>query len=347
MNLRSSPFLLFASLCLACGGEEPIVIGPTAQPADGGPIDAMSSGAGGSAGQPGGAGGSAGGPGGAGGQGGGAGGQGGGGPIEPAPDLDLFLNSVTGLLYASCSGPACHDAATPNPSDALYQLVEGGPQGLSSDQQRLNFDETISFVDFDDPPESQLLVHHPPAHQAYVIPGSQTHNRIIEWIADAVEPPAPPEGMGGAGGDGGAGGQGGEGGVGEGGPIEVPCDGIPPPGNPAGRSQGYRDAYEMPDADGLTINDMLVASCGEMGACHGTQAAAGGYWLLNDLDDPCAVQWNYLVSQWFIDAVEPNASLLLTKPRERDHGGRVVFRGTDDARHVRLLLWIENEFAAR
>lgn len=348
MTLRSrTPSLVLVTLGALCSApvlmagcaEDPIIIGPPLQSPDASLPNAMDpmGGAGGSPmpmddppqPDPGGAGGS-----------GGASEEG----SMPMPDPALFQSSVVGLLYSTCSGPACHQAAVPNPNDALYQLVTGGPDGLSEAQQQLNFEESLAFVDFDDPAQSQLLVHHPPEFPAYLIPGSATYNRILEWIEDALLPPEM-QGAGGEGGAAGAGGMGGDGGTGGG--EAVPCQGIPPPGDPAGRSNGYRDAFEMPDADGVTISDLLVQSCGEMGACHGTQAAAGGYWLLGDLDDPCAIQWNYLVSQWFIDAIEPDASLLLTKPRERDHGGRVVFRGRDDPRHVRLLLWIENEFAAR
>ncbi len=349
MTLRSrrSPLRIALIAALSCGSpwlltgctEDPIILGPQTPSPDSGQPNAMdpAGGAGGSPmpmedpREPG--------PN-------GMGGSGGEGADEsmPMPDPELFQSSVVGLLYSSCGGPACHQAASPNPSDALFQLVDGGPDGLSPEQQRLNFDESLGFVDFDDPPQSRLLVHHPPEFPAYLIPGSATYNRILEWIEDALQPPEM-QGAGGEGGMGGVGGMDGQGGMGGSGPI--PCEGIPPPGDSAGRSDSYRAEFEMPDAEGVTINEMLVQSCGEMGACHGTQAVAGGYWLLDDLDDPCAVQWNYLVSQWFIDAIEPDASLLLTKPRERDHGGRVVFRGRDDPRHVRLLLWIENEFATR
>lgn len=262
---------------------------------------------------------------------GGAGGQGGG-MVEPMPDPALFNETVVTVLYGACGGPACHVSPSlgPNPDDALFRLVDAAPDALDPDQQTLNFHEVLSFVSFDAPTDSPLLVWHPQGHQGYIIPQSATYNRILEWIEDAIAPPEPE----------GAGGMGGVGGMGGG---QVPCEGIPPPGSPGGRSQGYRDAFEA-EVDGESINDMLVESCGEQGACHGTQGAAGGYWLLADLEDPCAIQWNYLVSQWFIDPLLPDASLLLSKPRERNHGGAVVFRGRDDARHVRLLLWIENEF---
>lgn len=331
MPSRPSPTLRYTfGLILALGGlgcdEDPIVIGPSAIADAGAMGDTAPSEEGA----------------------GGRGGVGGappmppmGGPTDPSiePDFELFRASVERVLYNACGG--CHTAAVPTPADPFFTLVDDGPDGLSVDQQRLNFEEAITFADFADPPQSPLLVYHPPGFQAYVIPGSQTYNRILAWVEDAIGP-----GDGGAGGQGGAGGDGGAGDDG-GSPDAgiVPCEGLPPPGSPAGRSRAFRDAFDEADASGETINGLLVGSCAETGACHGSQGVGGGYWLVPDLDDPCGRQWNYLSSQWFIDLLEPDASPLLTRPRERDHGGRVVFRGRDDPRHVRLLLWIEGEAA--
>ena len=116
----------------------------------------------------------------------------------------------------------------------------------------------------------------------------------------------------------------------------VPCDALPQGdgiGNP-----GFREAF------GNGINELLVEECNQFGACHGERGGGGGLYLL-PLDDPCSVDWNFVVTSHFINPRRIDESLILTKPLgfgsvDNTHGGAVVFAGTADPNYVALRNWL-------
>lgn len=257
------------------------------------------------------------------------------------PDPQVFANELAGPLYQSCG--LCHYDAEPRPG-APFTLVLGGPVGLSEAQNQQNVDECLAFVDAGDPANSDLIAWHPQGHPGYIGDGP-LKDSIVAWIeagTRVVEPdPADCEGGGGDGGpDPGVGDMGSTGPTG---PNQPPCDALlGPEGQGGARSMQFRDEFEMGDAEGVSHNDVLVGSCARNSGCHAIPGEGGGYWLLEEVSD-CAIEWNFRSTLVYIDWLSPPESPLLTQPLDDDHGGRDVFRGADDSRHVRLLRWINNE----
>lgn len=249
------------------------------------------------------------------------------------PDPDFFAAEIAAPLYTACG--LCHYDAAPRPG-IPFTLVTNGPGGLTPQQNQLNVDECLSFVDAADPANSQLIIWHPAGHIGYLGDGPLKDD-IIEWIEAGTQIIEPEPGacldevdMGA---DGGA-------------PpnnLNPPCEALlSPDGNGGARSMTFRNDFERPDPSDVSHNDILVGSCANNGTCHAIAGEGGDYWLLGE-DSECAVEWNYIASQIYIDWLNPLLSPLLTQPRSVLHGGRDVFRGQDDSRHVRLLNWIRAE----
>lgn len=265
-------------------------------------------------------------------------------PCEPQsvfePDPEVFANRLAEPLYMACA--LCHYDPAPRPG-VPFTLVSSGPFGLTPEQNQLNVDESLAFVDADDPPASDLIDWHPTGHPGYIADGP-LKDAIVEWIEDGTRVVEPdPEDCQGGGDAGPEPEPAPDGGAPPVGPGRPPCDALlSPEGNGGARSQMYRDEFERADADGVSHNDILVGSCARNGGCHAIAGEGGDYWLLEE-DSECAVEWNFLASQIYIDWLNPLESPLLTQPRDPMHGGRDVFRGSDDSRHVRLLNWIRAE----
>ncbi|MCB9544119.1 MAG: hypothetical protein H6703_16950 [Myxococcales bacterium] len=246
------------------------------------------------------------------------------------PDPEYFAAEIAQPLYIACG--VCHNDPEPRPG-APFTLVRNGPAGLTPEQNQLNVAECLSFVDAADPAGSDLIDWHPNGHPGYIGDGP-LKDAIIEWIENGTRIVEPEPGdCGDAGVDGPDGGN----------PVRPPCEALlGPEGNGGARSQTYRDDFEREDPDGVSHNDVLVGSCARNGGCHALAGEGGDYWLLEE-DSECAIEWNFVASQIYIDWLNPLESPLLTQPRDPMHGGRDVFRGSDDSRHVRLLNWIRAE----
>lgn len=247
------------------------------------------------------------------------------------PDPAYFAAEIAPPLYVACG--VCHNNPTPTPG-APFTLVSNGPAGLTPEQNQINVDECLAFVDAGDPPASELIAWHPAGHPGYVDDGP-LKDAIVEWIENGARIVEPDPGE--------CSDMGVDGGVDGGPPVRPPCEALlGPEGNGGARSQTYRDDFEREDMDGVSHNDILVGSCARNGGCHALAGEGGDYWLLEE-DSECAIEWNFVASQIYIDWLNPLESPLLTQPRDPMHGGRDVFRGSDDSRHVRLLNWIRAE----
>lgn len=237
-------------------------------------------------------------------------------------DVANYTANVAGPVYDACS--LCHPAADPGPT---YNL-SGDPATDAA--------ESATFVEpgcLLAPATCEIISWHPEGHPGYV--AEPLLGTMVAWLeastivepCDTPEPepmiepdmgsPPPPD--------------------------DVPCEALPPADADLARSQQYRMEFEQPDAEGVSHNDILVGSCARNGTCHAIAGEGDGYYLIEG-EDECATDWNFFITQIYIDLLNPPSSPLLTLPRDRrGHGGRSVFQGADDARHVRLLRWIENE----
>lgn len=234
-------------------------------------------------------------------------------------DVALYSANVAEPLYNACS--LCHPAADPGPTFNL------------SDDPATDAVESATFVSprcLRAPETCDIIAWHPEGHPGYV--EEPLLGAMVAWIeaSTVIEPcpepdpePEPEPDMGP--------------------PEDVPCEALPPPGADLARSQAYRDDFETRDENGVSHNDILVGSCARNGTCHAIAGEGDGYYLIQGEDD-CAVDWNFFITQIYIDLLDPRGSPLLTLPRDSDgHGGRSVFQGADDERHVRLLNWILDE----
>jgi len=201
-----------------------------------------------------------------------------------------------------------------------------------------NIGSLLAYSNLANPEQSEVLIHH---NHLYIPIESERYRNILRWLEARAEPPAPPMppmggmamgmGMGGMMPMGGMPANGGE----EGG-DGVPCDALPQ-GDGIGNA-GFRDAFAN------DINPLLVRDCNQFGRCHGTRGEGGGLWLL-PVEDPCSADWNFIVTQHFINPRDLNASPILTKPLGFDsvdntHGGAEVFAGTDDETYVAIRNWL-------
>lgn len=258
------------------------------------------------------------------------------------PDPTYFAEQVAPLMYPPCI--LCHFDPAPRPG-VPFTLVDTGPDGLSPEQNQLNIDECLAFVDADDPANSELIVWHPTGHPGYV-PDGPLKTAIVNWIeagSQIIEPepgcddpdPMPGPDVG----------------------VDPPDEGMPPPpvgprppcdallgpdGNGGARSMQFRAEFEEPDFEGVTLNDLLIGSCANNGTCHAIAGEGGDYWLVPGTDE-CSIEWNFVTTQIYIDWLNPERSPLLARPTMDEHGGRNVYRGMDDARRGRLLTWIGDE----
>lgn len=249
-------------------------------------------------------------------------------PPTFAPDIDDFTANIAGPLYDACS--LCHPAN--DPAAPTFNL-----SGMASDDAR----ESASFVStrcLTNPATCDIVAWHPEGHPGYV--QEPLRSALVAWVENGAmieECPGNP----------------GSGRI-DGGVVDdpdmagiVPCEALPQPGDNVASSAQFRSEFEAPDGEGVSHNDILVGSCARNGACHAIAGEGDGYFLLEG-DDECSIDWNFFVSQIYIDLLSPARSPLLTLPRDNNgHGGRSVFQGADDSRHVRLLRWIENENARR
>ncbi len=236
-------------------------------------------------------------------------------------DVARYTADVANPLFQACS--LCHS----NPDAAPEELTLTGDGATDAA-------EAATFVEPDclfDPATCEIIAWHPEAHPGYV--EDPLLSAMVGWLeaSTTIEPcpdgpPPQPVDMGPTGP-----------------PEEVPCEALPPEGADLARSEDYRREFEQPDNEGVSHNDILVGSCARNGTCHAIAAEGDGYWLIEG-EDECATNWNFFITQIYIDLLDPRGSPLLTLPRDnRGHGGRSVFQGADDPRHVRLLRWIQNE----
>lgn len=268
-----------------------------------------------------------------------------GGSPEPyfEPDIDAFHSVVMPVLEASCSGASCHTPVPPRPDNAyqmygapMFQLAE-----LTDEQRNENYREATQFINWDDPPASDLLrlpalPNQSPEHttNAFIV-GAENYNTVLNWILDAVtrpEPDAGPDGGPDGGMDGGVGGAGG--GI-------INCDTLPEGDVLSGRPaffQTYRDE----------IDGVVATYCADAD-CHGTPAFGGSLYLqILGMGDGCEVQWNFMTIQWFIDPRRPLESPILRKPVEPGHGGREPFLGgTANPDYVRIQNWVISGYVDR
>ena len=240
-------------------------------------------------------------------------------------DIASFAQCVAPHLAAACEG--CHTA---RPFEYNSIPAAESPQG----HQR-NLQSFLQYSSAADPAGSDVLVHH---DHMYIPLDSERYRNLLRWIeARATPPPPPPPPMGGMMGTGGAEAMGGMMGMGGAAPVEtVPCNGLPQGdgiGNP-----GFRASF------GEGINTLLVQECNNFGGCHGERGGAGGLWYL-PLEDACSSDWNFTVTQLYINPRDLNSSLILTKPlgfgsADNTHGGAEVFNGTADESYVTLRNWL-------
>lgn len=269
-------------------------------------------------------------------------------PCEmPEPDVTRFAEEVVPALTIGCGGRGCHGAARePNvdPEDGAFRFWES-TNGINDEQQQANLDETLRLVNFCNPEGSALMIfarsdqNSSPIHPVATPPmpeGTQPYNTLISWIEDAVPVPdmfvpPPPEDMGPP-----------DEPDAEFGPPDmrldpppVPCEGIP-----------QFEVFNRFDIDQFVteVNPMIVETCATQPGCHSEPGDGGGLYYLTELQNECDQRWNLLVSQWYVNPVDLPRSLVLTKPLDRNHGGRVVFDGTDDPNYVLLSTWLLSAF---
>lgn len=248
-------------------------------------------------------------------------------PPTFTPDIAEYTANIAGPLFNACA--LCHPAN--DPAAPTFNL-----SGMAADDAR----ESASFVSIRclaDPATCDIVAWHPEGHPGYV--QEPLRSALVDWVTlgamieACVDDPAP--------------GDGGMGPAPDMGPPPVPCEALPQPGDNIASSAQFRSEFEAPDGEGISHNDILVGSCARNGACHAIAGEGDGYFLLEG-NDECSIDWNFFVSQIYIDFLSPARSPLLTLPRDNSgHGGRSVFQGADDSRHVRLQRWIENETARR
>lgn len=245
--------------------------------------------------------------------------------VDPAPpDERLMDDALRSLIYAECA--SCHNAAMPDPSDRAFDLVTGPPGRLDDAQRALNARETASFVEVDDPAGSEIIAFH--GDGDWRAPSERLTAALVAWIAPPAVGECAPADMGVPPPDADPGVD----------PRGTVCEFVPGSLEGTGFPRAFREAYTEPDDAGETVDDVLVESCAS-GACHVVDGVGEGYVLMTD-GDGCAVVWNFLSHQWFVDARELEDSPLLSKPLQRRHGGAVVFAGRDDPRYLRLLEWL-------
>lgn len=245
-------------------------------------------------------------------------------PPTFAPDVDDFDTNVAGPMFTACS--LCHQ--NPDAPDNAFYLA---------DDPATDAVESATFVApscLESPETCDIIAWHPEGHPGYVEDPLLT--ALVNWITLGAMIPPCPDGP-----------DPGEPDVGvDMGPPPVPCEALPQVGDDLAFTDQFRDEFEASDAEGVSHNDILVGSCARNGACHALAGEGDGYYLLEG-DEQCYADWNFFATQIYIDMINPPRSPLLTQPRTDLHGGRDVFRGADDPRHVRLLRWIEDEKTRR
>lgn len=269
----------------------------------------------------------------------------GGGPVRVfEPDFALFRDTVMpNLIREGCNNGGCH--GSPLGFNAEMALVGGGDP--SEEEIRENMDSVVDWVDSDAPSQSLVLRYmtqesdccsgHPTVYAEDGITWRSVHDWIEASITlvepdppDMGDPDMPGEDMGGPDMDG------------EPDMPVVPCDALPqdPDRLPGGFDYDNFNTY---------VNPMMVRNCTLVGGCHASRGDSGGLFLLRDLEDACAVNWNFLTVRWFVDQANPIASPLLTEPLGVQslgdyHGGEMVFNGNSDCDYVMLKSWIEDSF---
>lgn len=268
-------------------------------------------------------------------------------PCEmPEPLLDRFSDEVMPALTIGCGGRTCHGGArVPNvdPSDSVFRFWESN-NPLDETQLNQNLEEVLRLTNFCNPEGSVLMVYassdqnSTPIHPVPSMPmprGTAPYETLLSWIEDSVPVPdmyipPPPE-------DAGLPDEMDEGIPDMEVPVEpppVPCDGIP--------SEALFDRYDL-DEFREVINPMIIQTCAEQAGCHGESGVGGGLYYLTQQDE-CSRRWNLLVTQWYINPTDLPRSLILTQPLDRDHGGQVVFRGSNDPNYVLLSSWLLSAF---
>jgi hypothetical protein len=266
------------------------------------------------------------GPGGAGGMPPPMGGQGGSGPVTPMPDRALFADGIAQMMHNGCGAQAnCHPEEHVTPVDGEYGAYPGGINFSDEEIDGL-MAEVLEWVDFDEPLEDSPLLKwiRDEAERGHPFSSSfadgEEYDMLLAWLEDAITPdPDPP--MGGMGG--------GMGGMGGGGGADMQlCDGLPD-SDPLDRP-GYYERFDD------RINALLISKCAN-GDCHAIPRNAGRLWLDTEF---CSVRFNFNAVQAYINQRFPNQSPLVTQPISPNHGGRMVFRGSDDPEYVQLLQWV-------
>jgi hypothetical protein len=272
-------------------------------------------------------------------------------PVEPTEpyevcevnaDRALLASEIGPKIVQSCSGRGCHSPTDTFTSFYVSASVAGSSGPLDEAQTESLWSTLEPFLSFEEPTSSSLLTDaNSPTHAAVqgYTPGAAQYQQLIDWMTNAyqcmwVYPDPPTTGGEMAGEMAGeiAGEIAGEmmppnGGTSN--PTEVFCAALP-----SGDPQGRPNFYETFEA---RINGILASSCASSG-CHDQPYPDYGFWVVN-VDDPCSVQANFLMSQLYVNFNEPLRSPLLVRPLEPNHGGYRVLTQADPE-YTELRQWI-------
>ena len=233
------------------------------------------------------------------------------------PDEARFVEVVLPVLVSEC-GAGCHQ----NPV-----LLDNNdiPNGNQFEFDPDNISDSVTeilhpnYASPNDPASSEIITHH--IGNAYGEIRDPVKRRAIEdWLADTLIP----KGMG----------------TTSTGSSDVSCahlptgDGIGPPG----WFEEFADVINPMFVGTLELPEGFCSGAG----CH-TIVGAGGALNFLPATDSCSTQWNFFVSQSFLNLTELSASPLLRQPLGEPgihtHGGRQVFNGQDE-NYILLRNWI-------